>query len=427
MEKYLKRKSNEQLEDIKDITDSKTSKKIKTQNKLDENNCVSEKTNNTNNKWIRKETVLICDFGSTPADKILALDMDFTLIAVKSKNKFPINHDDWVFLFDKNLMIDKINKYFKEGFKIVIFTNQKGISNGKSKESDITLKIENIQKSLGIPLMAFIATEDDYYRKPSIGLWKLLFEEFNQEIKKPCLKDCLFIGDAAGRKVNKFGKKDHSNADYLFSLNVNIDFKTPEAFFENAKNDYGKIDFNPKILKLNQENFDLHNVLEKLSGKKDIIIFCGSAGSGKTNLYHNHLKKIGYEHVNQDQLKTEHKCVKVATELLSQGKGVCIDSTNPSKAKRKVFVDLAKKMNVTIRCFYFKMEKDLVFHLNNLRSINKFRTNYSKGVADVIIHTWYKNLEEPKINEGFDKVCQINFFPGPFENEQDEELFYCYS
>jgi len=386
------------------------------------NNC-----KNQNNIWIKKDTVIVCDFGTTPSDKILGLDMDDTLISIKSSNKFPVNSDDWILLFDKNKMVEKLNSYLSEGYKIVIFTNQKGISLGKTKENDITKKIENIQKTLGIPLIAFIATDGDYYRKPSIGMWKLLFEQFNSDIKIANLNKSIYVGDAAGRLKNSSMKKDHSNFDYLFALNIKVDFKIPEAFFGGARNDYGKIEFDPKKLKLNEQNFDLRKIIESLPGKQDIIIFCGSPGSGKTNMYHSHLKNLGYEHVNQDQLKTELKCVKVATELLSQGKGVCIDSTNPSKIKRKVFIELAKNLGVTIRCFFFKMDKDLVFHLNNLRNINNFRIKYTKSVADVVIHTWFKYLEIPDTIEGFKEVHEINFVPGPFENDEDEELFYCYS
>lgn len=412
-------KNNKKTSDLSSLEDSKNSKE-----------AVVKENNNAKmqiNKWIKKDSVIVCDFGTTPSDKILGFDMDDTLITVKSANKFPVDSDDWTFLFDKNKIIEKLNVYIDDGYKIAIFTNQKGISLGKVKELHITKKIENIQKTLGIPLIAFISTEDNYYRKPSIGMWKLLFDQYNSDIKTPNFNKGLFVGDAAGRLKNSKGKKDHSNVDYLFALNINVDFKIPEAFFDDVKNNHGEIEFDPKKLKFNEKNLDLKSIIESLPGKKDIIIFCGSPGSGKTNMYHTHLKNLGYEHVNQDQLKTEQKCVKVATELLSQGKGVCIDSTNPTKIKRKVFIDLAKKLGATIRCFYFKMEKDLVFHLNNLRDINNFRTKYTKSVADVIIHTWFKYLEAPNSNEGFEEVHEIVFVPGPFENEEDEELFYCYS
>jgi bifunctional polynucleotide phosphatase/kinase len=37
---------------------------------------------------------------------------------------------------------------------------------------------------------------------------------------------------------------------------------------------------------------------------KDIILFCGSPGAGKSTFYWTQLKPQGYERVNQDILKT---------------------------------------------------------------------------------------------------------------------------
>jgi putative ribosome biogenesis GTPase RsgA len=36
----------------------------------------------------------------------------------------------------------------------------------------------------------------------------------------------------------------------------------------------------------------------------DLVVFVGSPGAGKSTLYWNHLKPLGYERVNQDILKT---------------------------------------------------------------------------------------------------------------------------
>ena len=36
----------------------------------------------------------------------------------------------------------------------------------------------------------------------------------------------------------------------------------------------------------------------------DIILFCGSPGVGKSTFYWKYLKRLGYERVNQDILKT---------------------------------------------------------------------------------------------------------------------------
>jgi histidinol phosphatase-like enzyme len=43
----------------------------------------------------------------------------------------------------------------------VIFTNQKGISVGKTKEGDIMKKIEDIAADLDVEMNAIIAKQDD--------------------------------------------------------------------------------------------------------------------------------------------------------------------------------------------------------------------------------------------------------------------------
>lgn len=43
------------------------------------------------------------------------------------------------------------------------------------------------------------------------------------------LENSLFVGDAAGRLASKGRRKDHSNTDLQFALNVGIRFITPEV------------------------------------------------------------------------------------------------------------------------------------------------------------------------------------------------------
>ena len=69
------------------------------------------------------------------------------------------------------------------------------------------------------------------------------------------------------------------------------------------------------------------------------------------------------------------------------------------------------------------MSKDLAIHLNNLRTINQKRKHLS-GYVNITIHTFFKNYEEPSKIEGFDEIVKVNFFPGPFENEEDKKIFY---
>ena len=83
-------------------------------------------------------------------------------------------------------------------------------------------------------------------------------------------------------------------------------------------------------------------IIEKKSSL-DIILLCGSPGSGKSTFYWTKLNPLGYERINQDTLKTvrtsssvpqccisnlkplqRDKCLKVASNLLAEKKSIAI-------------------------------------------------------------------------------------------------------
>jgi len=63
-------------------------------------------------------------FG-TVSNKIAAFDLDGTLITTKSKRRFPKDKDDWRLLNEKVAL--KLRCLDKEGYTIVVFTNQKNL------------------------------------------------------------------------------------------------------------------------------------------------------------------------------------------------------------------------------------------------------------------------------------------------------------
>lgn len=161
----------------------------------------------TESTWVWKD-VDSCIIGHSVAhisEKIAGFDMDSTLIETKSGAKFAKNADDWVYW--NPCVPEKLRELVKEGFAIVIFTNQKGISTGQTKAQDIKTKIENIAKDVGVEMHAVIATKDDAYRKPGTKMWDLFIQN-NGNVK---LAESFYCGDAAGRKDGK--KKDFSDSD----------------------------------------------------------------------------------------------------------------------------------------------------------------------------------------------------------------------
>ena len=132
--------------------------------------------------------------------------MDSTLVEPKSGAKFPKDADDWKYWHES--VPKKLKQLYEEGYKVVIFTNQKGISTGNTKAEDIKTKIEDIGKDVGIQMQAIIATEDDEFRKPGTKMWDLFLTHNDGKVD---MKNSFFCGDAAGRKDGK--KKDFSDGD----------------------------------------------------------------------------------------------------------------------------------------------------------------------------------------------------------------------
>ena len=88
--------------------------------------------------------------------KIIAFDLDDTIIKTKSKKKFPIDKNDWIFKYNSNKKL--IDEFNKGDTNIIIFTNQSSITKkgyDKQIEDDIKYKIENIINQLNIPIMVF--------------------------------------------------------------------------------------------------------------------------------------------------------------------------------------------------------------------------------------------------------------------------------
>ena len=172
-------------------------------------------------------------FKDADSDKIAIFDMDRTIIRTKTFREHPIGINDWMF-WDPTVP-SKLKQVKDKGYRVVIVTNQKRLSQGHTTLNEIQSKIEDFSNQIGIEMSAFIATSDDEFRKPLPGIWNFILDKHNTaKIDKD---QCFIVGDASVRaNVGYRRKHKHkSDADRIFAINCGLAYYTPEHFFLGKK------------------------------------------------------------------------------------------------------------------------------------------------------------------------------------------------
>ena len=387
------------------------------------------------------------------SNKILALDLDWTLIKTKSNKKLPTDYNDWCFLYPNKLSI--IKQYLDNGYKFVILSNQAIIDKGHPYDhNQFKDRWNQIYKELNnngiFSVYLLYAIKDDFMRKPCKGMWDYFENKLNGN-EHIIYKESIYVGDACGRP------KDHASTDLKLVLNINngLEFKTPENFFLNNKTDINntekliemlnndKNEFNPweyvknlstQQIKLPREDksismleyFNKSNK-EVLSRLKDIInnnvktciLFIGSPSSTKSSFYNNYLKDLitkDWLYTSLDRLNMKMpKYIKYLGEQFKKNYSCIIDNTNPDVKTRKKIITIARSNNVSkIVTIYFNIEKPVILHLNNMRNkkINAKIINDKEKLPTVVIHTYLKKYEPLNMNEeDIDECMEWEFVP----------------
>ncbi|KAL7931928.1 PNK3P domain-containing protein [Trichoderma chlorosporum] len=362
--------------------------------------------------------------------KIAAFDLDSTLIATSSGKKHASNAADWKW-WDSTVPGRLRELYEKEDYHVVILSNQGGLTlhfdaNYKGPKAatqkrvtEFKQKCNAVLTSLDLPVSVYAATARDIYRKPRIGMWKELCDDLEISEEEVDLKGSFFIGDAGGR-IAVVGKgdgaaaaiaKDFSCSDRNFAHNVGIDYLTPEEFFLGEK----PRDFTREFDLVNfaspeDGSTDTAKDLFERKNDQDVVLFCGPPGAGKSTFYFKALKPLGYARVNQDTLKSRDKCVQAARDLLKEGKSVAVDNTNADPDTRAVWIEVAKKAGVPIRCVWFSTPVVICEHNDAVRANNAMLNPEKRDTLPKLAFTGFASrFKEPKEKEGFQDVTEVKF------------------
>ena len=194
-------------------------------------------------------------------------------------------------------------------YQVIVFTNQGGLTlhpdpkskppkSLKDRVGAFKQKCNVVLSQLDLPTTLYAATGNDIFRKPRPGMWKELCRDYDLADSEIDFENSIFVGDAGGRTATLNGKKkDFSCSDRNLAHNIGIKYQTPEEFFlgEAPREFTRDFDLSNFPFTLAEEEVEENAPLVEKINKKDIILFVGSPGAGKSTFFHKYLEPLGYE------------------------------------------------------------------------------------------------------------------------------------
>lgn len=334
-------------------------------------------------EWLNPEPTVYCKTRFS-ARKVVAFDFDDSL--VKRGTSDPLSPR---------------LAYLAKDHDIVIFSNQKGISAGKTTVSEVQRLFDEFATKVSVPVSVFFATSADKFRKPATGMFDLA--------KSMGMGSVLwYAGDAGGRKG------DFNISDLYFAHNIGVPYHDARGpiFPHDIGQKYSLSIYrddvwnegllhNPRRLtplgSHHDADVDIAIDIESLAETPTLILMVGPQAVGKSRLSTT-LSDIGATTINGDTLKTKARMQSRFKSLATAGhKLITIDNTNAKRETRDEWRTFAagiwKEFKSVI--VWFNISKDASFHAVG------FRTSCGGlHVPDVAIHTYFKYLVPPTTEEG---------------------------
>ena len=378
-------------------------------------------------KWISNDYIIYSENPVqylTPKVKVAGFDLDHTLIKPIGARTHPKDNNDYEYVFPS--IVKKLKKLHYDGFSILIFSNQSDLNKKPDKKEIVLSRIERLYLEVfdkhSIPVQVFISVGSDFCRKPNTGM----LDFFLSANKVKLNKTSFYVGDAAGRTKTSLAKKDFSCSDRMFAANCKMKFMTPEQFFEEDDHRSFIMDNTAKTKFMSDNSEEaMENAImcwEDIQ-KYNIVMLMGPPGCGKSSIAKKLISKYGFtDIISMDIYRTKAKCLKMFDSLVKLGdRKIVIDNTHSKKSSRKDYLD---KMDLEEKVLLLKLNVDKTqsLFLNNFRC----KVEKSKRFGDVVIHSYFKFYEEPKVEEGFDRVMEVPFIPNFVGKPKLRKLFYEY-
>ncbi|KNG52297.1 DNA kinase/phosphatase Pnk1 [Stemphylium lycopersici] len=298
--------------------------------------------------------------------RIAAFDFDSTLITTASGKTFSRDANDWKW-WDSSVP-SRLKELHAEGFLIAIISNQGGISlkpapktlkSDQKRLADFKAKVTAVLTQLDLPISIYAATSRDQYRKPRTGMWQELLEDYDLENAEAIdLDSSVFVGDAGGREAVSGG--------------VVKDHSCSDRDFA----------ANIGIPFHTPEEYFRHEAPRPFKRAFDPAICLGERVEDSTSAH----------------------------------------NTNADPDTRAVWVTLAQKLNVPIRCVLFTASPKLCEHNDTFRALN-IGPETNRESRTILPHVAFSGFgsryREPKLSEGFVDILKTDFrFEGSDEQRR---------
>jgi hypothetical protein len=298
-------------------------------------------------------------------------------------------------------MFKQFNEFKNKGYVIALITNQsrydKGTEEYKQKFEYIR---QDFKTKLGWSPYMFLCISEEYL-KPSPKAFLLfcsLLVKSNKIIINHLLKKTSVLG------------KEYYNCFYCGDASGKTDSYIPYRYAAVDRN------FASGVSKLFRDEFNVANICKYIrpfyffgthtpltSSEQEMIITVGNPGSGKSSTSYR-FRKRGYKVCVMELLKKESIIKDCVKNNLEKGNSVVIDGMNFMAEKRKVFIDIAKDMNIPVRILWFIRDGR---PFNQLRGkVKETNTMYyhTKPIPEVAYNNYSKYFDEPTSDEGFVEV-----------------------